>query len=146
MLDRPLNSQSLWGSEHCPFELAPRWLTSPSDVSVNLRSANLAQALMTKPARPLALRQTVKQFGTVKVNYFCDYYILETSWEPIEAHWSCRQSDYISSPFSQVQPCMHFVHNQGTLEIVSQSRLFRHSLDSELKCAAMCYSDHRIHL
>ncbi|EIE21271.1 hypothetical protein COCSUDRAFT_43570 [Coccomyxa subellipsoidea C-169] len=61
---RPLGAHSVWGSEECPFDLAPRWLTSPSEVSVNLasaRSGSLTDLL------PFTLCQTVKVFGTVKV-------------------------------------------------------------------------------
>lgn len=55
---RPLGSHSLWGSEVCPFDLAPRWLTSPSEVSTSLVSASSAGLE--------SLRHTVKLFGTVK--------------------------------------------------------------------------------
>lgn len=65
--NRPLNYESTWGSEECPFELAPRWLTSPSEVSVNLVSTSSAGHPDRVGKCPWALRQTVKQFGTVKV-------------------------------------------------------------------------------
>ena len=57
---RPLGVHSLWESEVCPFNLAPRWLTSPSEVSTNFVSASSAWS------RSKSLRHTVKLFGTVK--------------------------------------------------------------------------------
>ena len=65
-----MNDKSLWGSVECPFELAPRWLTAPHEVSVDLVSASSPGTLSLVESYALTLRHTVKQFGTVKVSIF----------------------------------------------------------------------------
>ena len=64
-----MNDKSLWGSVECPFELAPRWLTAPHEVSVDLVSASSPGTLSLVESYALTLRHTVKQFGTVKVRF-----------------------------------------------------------------------------
>ena len=66
-LRRPVGDDldNVWGSEECPFDLAPRWLTPPSEVSVNLASARSAAS--SDKEGPLNLRQMVKLFATNKV-------------------------------------------------------------------------------
>ncbi|BDA51070.1 probable leucine-zipper-like transcriptional regulator 1 at N-terminal half [Coccomyxa sp. Obi] len=84
---RPLGGspENVWGSSECPFDLAPRWLTAPLEVSVNLASASSANQRLKGPVN---LRQTVKRFGTVKaaVEYFklCKPCVHLSGWQHIE--------------------------------------------------------------
>lgn len=64
---RPLRKDpaNMWGSEECPFELAPRWLTPPNEISFALTSASSVRCLHGSAL--YKMRQTVKLFATVKV-------------------------------------------------------------------------------
>ncbi|BDA51067.1 probable Tip elongation aberrant protein 1 at N-terminal half [Coccomyxa sp. Obi] len=86
---RPLGggTENLWGSMECPFDLAPRWLKVPYEFSINLASGKSESA--SKHNRvPVSLRQTVKQFGTVKaaVEYFklCQPQVHLSRWRRVE--------------------------------------------------------------
>ncbi|BDA51072.1 probable leucine-zipper-like transcriptional regulator 1 at N-terminal half [Coccomyxa sp. Obi] len=76
---------NVWGSMECPFDVAPRWLNVPLEVSVNLASASSA---VQRAEDPVSLRQTVKHFGTVKaaVEYFklCQPQVHLSGWRCVE--------------------------------------------------------------
>ncbi|CAL8466185.1 g5721 [Coccomyxa elongata] len=124
---RPLggNAHNVWGSTECPFDISPRWLNCPCEISVNLASASSA---VQRLEEPVSLRQIVKQFGTIKaaVEYFklCQPQVHLSGWKPIEAsvkdtktlrwHWQeceafavndvqgCRQQIYITAVLGPV--------------------------------------------
>lgn len=90
---RPLNAESMWGSEESPFDLAPRWLGAPAEVSVNLGSALSAADTFADKAeglsrfRAMAVRHTAKQFGTVKVNLLWRHPNQPREWEYSKLGW-----------------------------------------------------------
>ncbi|BDA51068.1 probable Tip elongation aberrant protein 1 at N-terminal half [Coccomyxa sp. Obi] len=105
---RPLGGDpgNPWGSMECPFDLAPRWLNVPREFSINLASASSA---VQRAEDPVNLRQTLKQFGTIKaaVEYFklCRPPVHLSEWERVEVEHESETSKLLRW---QVQECVAF--------------------------------------
>ncbi|EIE21270.1 hypothetical protein COCSUDRAFT_57173 [Coccomyxa subellipsoidea C-169] len=100
---RPLTDQGFWGSGCRPFELTPRWLTSPCEVSANL----IASRPDESQNQPGTMRHVVKQLGTAKAaaEYFrlCQPDLAPESdqdysarWRPVQVCRGCRLVRYCS--------------------------------------------------